>query len=125
MFCVSDLAPTQEQVFLHLTVQTADKVEEPGDEVLCGTLSGVSDAAAGVPNPNIRKILESTRKALYASGLSCSACPHALYRLSSLSDCKGSPCQYDLAIQCGSGSTQYYYRLTLWSDAGSAPREVI
>lgn len=113
MFCVSDLAPTQEELSIKLFVHLAETVEELPNGMECGTLDSVSNESASVPKPNIRKILENTRKALYASGLHCSACPHALYRLSSLSDCTDGQYRYDLAIRCSGDGPRYYFTLDL------------
>lgn len=117
MFCVSDLEPTKEEFSVLLRITTQGDVEDIHGDVVDGTLSGVSAECSSVPNPNIRKILETTRKALFASGFSCCACPHALYRLSTLSDCKGGVYHYDLSIHCGDSSPGYCFSLTLKPDA--------
>ena len=65
--------------------------------------------ADAVSKPDIRLILENLRNALYASGFRCSACPHALYRLSNLSGC--SEGIYDLAICCGISGEAYRFSL--------------
>lgn len=123
MFCVSDLAPTIEEVSIKLSIHLSEAVEELPNGVEIGTFDCVSDTAKCVPNPNIRRILDNTRKALYASGLRCSACPHALYRLSSLSDCTGGQYRYDLAIQCSGDGPDYHFRLAL--QPASVESEVI
>ena len=113
MFCVSDLAPTQEEISVKLSIHLAEQIEELACGIETGTLDSVSLNAKCVPNPNIRRILENTRKALYASGLKCSACPHALYRLSSLSDCSDGQYRYDLAIRCAGDGPEYHFSLSL------------
>ena len=113
MFCVSDLAPTQEEISIKLSIHLAEKIESLPCGMEVGKLESVSIPAGSVPNPNIRRILENTRKALYASGLKCSACPHALYRLSNLSDCTGEDYRYDLSIQCSGDGPTYHFSLAL------------
>ena len=129
MFCVSDLAPAQSEISsklaIELSVQLSEKIEPIPMGVVSGTLSFVPQDACSVPNPNVRRILENIRKSLFASGLRCSACPHALYRLSSLSDCTGDEYRYDLAIQCAGDGPQYHFGITLRFAPDGSKREVI
>ena len=125
MFCVSDLAPTQEEISVKLSIHLAEHIEDLSNGVEAGTFDSVTLNAKCVPNPNIRRILENTRKALFSSGLKCSACPHALYRLSSLSDCTDGQYRYDLAIQCAGDGPNYHFSLSLRPAPDDVESEVI
>lgn len=117
MFCVADPHPDKAELALHLRIDLPQPPEELPGNVVTGTLASVSESVAegcgSVSNPNIRRILDNVRKGMYASGFSCSACPHALYRLSCLSGCEDGTYRYDLAISCGDAGPRYLFNLTL------------
>ena len=113
MFLVSDLVPSLEKLAIVLHIDLPDAPETLPAQPVRGAFYHVAEQDEGVANPNIRKILENVRKALYASGLRCTACPHSLYQLSLLSDCEGRNLLYDLAITCSSDGPKYAFSLSL------------
>lgn len=112
MFSVADICPTRQALATELALPVREYTGCPAES----TVSSVETTTAlptwpidAVSKPSVRLILENLRNALYASGFRCSACPHALYRLSNLSGC--SEGIYDLAICCGISGEAYRFSL--------------
>ena len=117
MFCVADPHPSREQMAAVLSIELPEPVAaEPGTTVT-GVLACVEQDERSVPNPNLRRILECVRKALFAGGFYCCSCPHAIYRLSNLSDCVEGTSLYDLSISCGETGPRYFFSMTLQQEA--------
>lgn len=121
MFCMDDASPTAQELGFRMqsdhkedgsTIRQCplDNTPKPSTET--------SFLAEIVSKPDIPLILENLRNALFASGFRCSACSHALYRLSNLSDCGKGEDPYDLAIFCGSSGALYHFSLKLESGIG-------
>ena len=121
MFCMDDASPTAQELGFRMqsdhkedgsTIRQCplDNTPKPSTET--------SFLAEIVSKPDIPLILENLRNALFASGFRCSACSHALYRLSNLSDCRKGEDPYDLAIFCGSSGALYHFSLKLESGIG-------
>lgn len=114
MFCMDDATPASQELSARLIPSVAAPL--PAECPQAPATEG-SDPTIFLPesvsNPNIPLILENLRNALFASGFRCSACPHALYRLSNLSGCKEEIHPYDLAIFCGSNGALYHFSLKL------------
>lgn len=118
MFCLHDALPSEEALTarMNFPAESTSSIMECSHEP-----SPLPDALTeSVSKPEVPLILENLRNALFASGFRCSACPHALYRLSNLSDCKEEIHPYDLAIFCGSSGALYHFSLKL-EPAVSAP----
>lgn len=113
MFCVADPHPDKRELSIKLHIELPEQPEASLGEVVTGLLTDVSATCQSVPKPHIRKILESVRKALFASGFYCCSCPHALYRLSNLSGWTGGNLLYDLSIECGDAGPRYFFSLAL------------
>lgn len=116
MFSVADICPTRQALATELALPVREYTGCPAES----TVSSVETTTAlppwpidAVSKPSVRLILENLRNALYASGFRCSACPHALYRLSNLSGCRDAVTAYDLAIVCGAGGPSYRFSLKL------------
>lgn len=121
MFCMDDVSPTSQEL---VSCMRPSHEKEDVSSAECSLddapkPSGpVSILPEIVSKPEIPLILENLRDALFASGFRCSACPHALYRLSNLSDCRKGEAPYDLAIFCGTSGALYHFSLKLESGIG-------
>ena len=115
MFSVEDTCPTRQALAAEIARPAQKDTECPVDSAAVGTGESTTFhwPADAVSKPDNRLILENLRNALYASGFRCSACPHALYRLSNLSGCRDAVTAYDLAIVCGTGGPSYRFSLKL------------
>lgn len=116
MFSVADACPTRQALAAELALPTREGAGCPAE----ATSAEVTAIAAPFPwpadavsKPNVWLILENLRNSLFVSGFRCSACPHALYRLSNLSGCRDAVTAYDLAIVCGAGGPSYRFSLKL------------
>ena len=115
MFSVEDICPTRQALAAEMARPAQKDTECPVESAAVGTGKSTTFhwPADAVSKPDIRLILANLRNALYASGFRCSACPHALYRLSNLSGCQEGVHPYDLALVCGSGGPAYHFSLKL------------
>lgn len=89
MFGVSDVMVDKDEVALALDITLslpAKKNQEDSLPVSEEQMS-VPQACASVPKPVLFATIRKVAKILTAQGFSCAGCPHALYRLSPLSDC--------------------------------------
>ena len=115
MFSVEDTCPTRQALAAEIARPAQKDTECPVESAAVGTGESTTFhwPADAVSKPDIRLILENLRNALYASGFRCSACPHALYRLSNLSGCQEGVHPYDLDLVCGGGGPAYHFSLKL------------
>lgn len=115
MFSVADACPTRQALAAELALPAREGAGCPVESAAVGTGESTTFhwPADAVSKPNVRLILENLRNSLFASGFRCSACPHALYRLSNLSGCRDAVTAYDLAIVCGAGGPSYRFSLKL------------
>lgn len=121
MFCMDDVSPTSQELVSCMN-PSHEKEDVSSAECALDDASKASGRVSLLPEivskPDIPLILENLRDALFASGFRCSACPHALYRLSNLSDCWKGEAPYDLAIFCGTSGALYHFSLKLESGIG-------
>lgn len=116
MFSITDACPTRQALASEMALPAQAEPRCPTETAACKppvTVVPFQWPANVVSKPHIRLILENLRNSLFASGFRCSACPHALYRLSNLSDCSEGNYAYDLAICCGADGPQYRFSLKL------------
>lgn len=117
MFCVPDPCPCWRDLALRLEIELPETIDAPAlaqDAPSEGPMPApVCTAPRRVSKTARYVILENLRKALYASGFTCAACPHAYERLSELSGCTEGIHPYDLAIFCRQGGPQFHFSLKL------------
>ena len=115
MFCMEDVLPAAQELFARLHPSLTECIPAPAypAEQDTTTASLPDCWSDSVSKPDVPLILENLRNALFASGFRCSACPHALYRLSNLSGCKEEIPPYDLAIFCAASGMLYHFSLKL------------
>lgn len=119
MFSIADTCPTRQALAAEMDLPMQTETHCPVEQAVCEapmTVVPFQWPATAVSKPQIRLILENLRNSLFASGFRCSACPHALYRLSNLSGCSEENYVYDLAICCGANGPQYRFSLKLEPD---------
>ena len=122
MFNISDTMIDKEeismtfQIPLHIPETPSLPEAEPIREeqiTIMGAENSVSEQAACVSKPHMKKIVQKVAQILAAQGVSCCECPRTLYKLYPLSDCKETVSKYSLQIACPDGKMPYQFELTL------------
>lgn len=122
MFAISDVMIDKEEVSMTFKVP----IHLPDDNsilentsirdaqiVIDTSVNSVSDEVSSVSESHIRAVIKKVAGILATQGLSCCECPKTVYKLYSLSDCKGSELNYYLSISCPDGKTHYRFEIAL------------
>ena len=81
--------------------------------VIDASVNSVPDVSPSVSESHIRAVIKKVAGILATQGLSCCECPKTIYKLYSLSDCKGSELNYYLSISCPDGKAHYRFEISL------------
>ena len=122
MFAVSDVMIDKEEVSMTFKVpihlpddnSILDNTSIRDEQIVIDTsVNSISGEVSSVSESHIRAVIKKVAGILATQGLSCCECPNTVYKLYSLSDCKGSELNYYLSISCPDGKSHYRFEISL------------